>query len=45
MSAVSPFWPPGGSNALPLPEGVLYDALVRTATARPDHAAPDQRAC
>jgi fatty-acyl-CoA synthase len=39
VSAVSPFWPPGEPHTLPLPEGVLYDALVRAATARPDHPA------
>jgi fatty-acyl-CoA synthase len=39
VSDVSPFWPPGEPHTLPLPEGVLYDALVRAATARPDHPA------
>lgn len=39
MSEVSPFWPAGEPHKLPMPEGVLYDALLRAAQARSDHPA------
>ncbi|MET0723606.1 MAG: long-chain-fatty-acid--CoA ligase [Tardiphaga sp.] len=39
MTAQSPFWLAGESRHLTVPDGVLYDALVRAADARPDHPA------
>jgi fatty-acyl-CoA synthase len=39
VSEVSPFWPAGEPHMLPMPEGVLYDALLRAAQGRPDHPA------
>ena len=39
MSDLSPFWLAGEPRELALPEGVLYDALLRAAAARPDHPA------
>lgn len=39
MTDASPFWPSGEPRALPMPEGVLYDALSRAALDRPDHSA------
>jgi fatty-acyl-CoA synthase len=39
MTDLSPFWLAGEPRELALPDGVLYDALVRAARARPDHPA------
>lgn len=39
MTDLSPFWLAGEPRELALPDGVLYDALVRAACARPDHPA------
>jgi fatty-acyl-CoA synthase len=39
MGPRSPQWPPGEPWHLELPEGTLYDRLVRTACDRPDHPA------
>jgi fatty-acyl-CoA synthase len=38
MTDLSPFWLAGEPRELALPDGVLYDALVRAAHARPDQA-------
>jgi fatty-acyl-CoA synthase len=37
--ALSPFWLAGEPRELALPDGVLYDALLRAANDTPDHAA------
>lgn len=39
MNSVSPLWPAGEPWHLPVPDGVLYHALVRAAHHRPHHPA------
>lgn len=39
MTDASPFWPSAEPRLLPMPDGVLYDALSRAAQDRPDHPA------